>query len=206
MNQVHPIIVRDEDVTINPEETTETTLNTTDFQINEEIQSKYEVTENLIDNPNNINTNGNIVTNYTIFVPYNNATVLNLTNNNLNGINWMNKIEEIDNNNNVLPSLKKNSISIFHIKADFDEKNPEIIIKPVYHIPNPFKVINDYIQSIKNGVSNNLHNSNNNIYPQNVNKVFVVPNLIAGPVVLFNKLQRKTTATADRLKEALFGK
>ncbi|XP_045503464.1 uncharacterized protein LOC123700326 [Colias croceus] len=75
----------------------------------EEVTSKYDVTEIVVDVPNNA-TLGPIVVNYTIAKPLNLAktTVTNTTES-------VTKATDIEN------KTKKNYISIFHIKAEFDK-------------------------------------------------------------------------------------
>ncbi|XP_026313585.1 uncharacterized protein LOC113225481 [Hyposmocoma kahamanoa] len=82
-------------------------------------QSQYEVTEIIDDIANTENILGPIVTNFTLTKPLNNATNTDI----------FTVTSDIDNqstnNKETVNQLKKNYISIFHVKAEFDNNNKQ---------------------------------------------------------------------------------
>lgn len=101
----------------------------------------YEVTENVIDIPDNRRPFGPIVTNYTHRPP-----VLNLAK-------PTNKTET-DKVTEANKKTKKNSLSILHINAEFDNKEHVVHGNKVDGL---FKGIKEYINSFKRGIVNGFH-------------------------------------------------
>ncbi|KAJ8710970.1 hypothetical protein PYW07_008212 [Mythimna separata] len=99
--------------------------------------SSYEVTENVIDVPDDRTPGGPIVPTYT-----HNPPILNLARPN-------NKTTEA---NNI--KSKKNHLSIFHLNADFDDKYQEAEENKIVGL---FKGIKNYIHSFQKGIVKGFH-------------------------------------------------
>lgn len=100
----------------------------------------YEVTENVVDIPDDRTPAGPIITNFTKHPPLNLGKPNNQTD--------KNKIPEINIKN------KKNSLSILHINAEFDDKVNEVNENKVVGV---FKGIKEYIHSFHRGIVNGIH-------------------------------------------------
>ncbi|KOB74277.1 Uncharacterized protein OBRU01_04561 [Operophtera brumata] len=129
---------------------------------NEELKTNrtYQVTENIIDIPDD-RTLPPIIRNFTIVRPLNfgNNTVAanNIReDNNTSGEDGSSEESNTDAQNNKDGELKKHSFSILHIKAEYDDKpvqthNHQNVLNKV------FGGIKEYVYSLKKGVVDGLH-------------------------------------------------
>ncbi|KAJ2937931.1 hypothetical protein O0L34_g14205 [Tuta absoluta] len=180
--------------------------NQNDKQADEQTEipeAKYEVTELVDDIPNNTTVSGPVFANFTVAIPLNNVTIANIS-----SIDNM-----IDNNDKkILASAKRNYISIFHIKAEYDNNKPEITViqnnKPSFPGLQGFR---DYLKGVRQGIINGIQSFvNNNNYSNNNGEVPVnnvngnnnqapdVHNIVNAPVVFWNKLQGRTSDFTGR--------
>lgn len=170
--------------------------------LNEETENadvKYEITENIRDTANNI-TKLPIDINFMLAVPLNNVSNIFSNNNTIDITNTTYTKEELSEN----PRTKY--ISILHIKADFDDHNRLQFLKPIADAVNPIKIVNN-LQEYINGVKVGINSGINGVGAGNTgDKIVYIPNVIAGPVVFLNKLQRRTIGFAERFRDAFFGK
>lgn len=102
----------------------------------------YEVTENVIDIPDDRTPAGPIVTNYTHKPP-----ILNLAR-------PTNKTDTDKTTEASNIKTKKNCLSIFHLNAEFDDKEHEVHTNKVVGL---FKGIKKYIHSFQRGLVNGFH-------------------------------------------------
>lgn len=188
----------DAERSFNDEEKTSTFADQT-----ETPQPRYEVTEIIDDLPNTENVLSPIVTNFTLTKPLNHSTNTSIFNNtdavDHSSINFANNKETINN-------LKKNYISIFHVKAEFDDNNNKQGPAPVQNIhihkyPH-FIGFRDYIHGVRKGIESGLnHFIHKDKYIINTNE----PNEMAGSVLFFNKLHNKASDVATNVHRAIFG-
>ncbi|CAH2052563.1 unnamed protein product, partial [Iphiclides podalirius] len=116
----------------------------------------YEVTENVVDIPDTSTRIGPVVVNYTTARPLNNAGVSNNAANNITGPVNFNGNSQVSNHGFVdeadsgSAKPKKNSFSILHVKAEYDDKPSP----PNADRPSGFK---DYVLGLKRGIINGLY-------------------------------------------------
>lgn len=113
----------------------------------------YEVTENVVDIPDNSTRTGPVVVNYTTPRPLNTANlpdaVSNITDPPTNS-NHYGFVTEPDDGS---AKPKKNYFSIFHVKAEYDDK-PNVPNVDYNSRPSGFK---DYVLGLKQGIINGLY-------------------------------------------------
>ncbi|XP_073947718.1 uncharacterized protein [Choristoneura fumiferana] len=189
----------------------------------DKAKPSYEVTENVDDIPNPVINNGPIVANFTIKLPLNNATFQNNSNVSIDKNNRNDKddfdnffngiINEFDGENphdNKNKYLKKNSISIFHVNAEFDnDKETKPTIQNIHVNQRPsFGIFNvkDHVDRFRDSIANHIHKLHDNEVYNDVNGGFVVPNIVAGPLSFLSKLQKKGSAVASKLHDVIFGR
>lgn len=102
-------------------------------------------------------------------------------------------------------NLKKHSISIFHVKAEFDGGNNKQETGPVQNIhihkyPH-FIGFRDYIHGVRKGIESGLNHFIHKDKYYNMNE----PNGMAGPVLFFNKFHNRASDVATNVHRALFG-
>lgn len=166
-------------------------------------RSQYEVTENVDDIPNTESPVRPIVSNFTLSIPLNLATNttanfnVTVTDNQSNN-NSENSTESINN-------LKKNSISIFHVKAEFDDNNNKQEATPVQNIHIHrypyFGEFKDYIHGVRKGIERGL----TSFIHKHKHPIVNDPNVMAGPVFFFNKFRNKASDASANVHRAIFG-
>ncbi|XP_023942012.2 FK506-binding protein 5-like isoform X1 [Bicyclus anynana] len=173
--------------------------------------AKYEVTENVIDVPDD-RTRGPIVTNYSITRPLNTPAAPTSTtevsendkNNNegdkrpASGGSDVNKVEE--------GSGKKNYISILHVKAEIDntdKHNNDKIESSNSDFGSPHvSGIKEYFNGIKKGIVNGF---NSIINLQHRTEATHAPEEPTGPFGFLNKITRKSSQFAQSIHNHIFG-
>lgn len=107
-------------------------------------------------------------------------------------------------NKETINKLKKNYISIFHVKAEFDNNNKQenspIQNIHIHKYPH-FIGFRDYIHGLKKGIESGLNNYMDKDKYFNMN----VPNGMAGPVMFFHKFHNKGSDLATNVHRAIFG-
>lgn len=169
--------------------------------INDKTDSKYEITENVIDVPNNMTIAGPIITNYTITKPLN-----ALPNNTTNSID----LNSQTNKENAAINPKKHTFSIFHVKAEFEDSKPNHPnIDPngpaqVYHYNNIN--LREYLDGIKRGLARGINSLININREYDVKKGVYVPNVIVtSPVKYLQTLQKKGEDVVREYHDVVFG-
>lgn len=157
--------------------TVATTVAATVANPTERSQSRYEVTEIIDDIPNTENTRIPIVANFTINRPLNqapnNTAVANSTrpSNNQSNINSAN-------NNETPNNLRKSTVSIFHVRAEFDDNKRTTPTQNIHIHKYPYLPgFRDYIHGVRRGVTQGLNTFINRDRHTNVND----PNVMAKP-------------------------
>ncbi|XP_063368368.1 uncharacterized protein LOC134656774 [Cydia amplana] len=139
----------------------------------------YEVTE-IVDDIPNIVTYKPIVTNFTIKLPLNNATVINGNSN--------------ENKKNKSNDPRKSSISIFHVNAEFDddkEKKPVIQNINIHRIPFGIFKVKDHVDKINDNVLDYVHSTE---FYDEPHEEHYFPNILAAPGNFLRKLREKGSA------------
>lgn len=143
----------------------------------------YEVTE-IVDDIPNIVTFKPILTNFTIKLPLNNATVIN-------GNSIENSNENKKNKGNV---PRKSSINIFHVNAEFDDdkdKKPVIQNINIHKIPFGIFKVKDNVDKIKEDFLNYAHSTE---FYNDPHEEHYFPNILAAPRNFLRKLREKGSA------------
>lgn len=133
-----------------------------------------------------------------------NTTIFNITTATDNQFN--NKSTD---NKETIIKLKKNYISVFHVKAEFDNNNKQenspIQNIHIYKYPH-FIAFRDYIHGLRKGIESGLNNymdvpkTQTNYFNMNV------PNGMALPVMFFHKFHNKGSDLATNVHRAIFGR
>ncbi|XP_075984162.1 uncharacterized protein LOC142981907 [Anticarsia gemmatalis] len=136
-----------------PTTTTASNLNVTDKEDMKTSSSQvystysrpsYQVTENIIDIPDDRSPSGPIITNYT------KKPQLNTVN---PGINPTTEIPETTTN----IKTKKNTFNLLHIKAEYDDKHETVETNNLNKVSSIFKGIKDSFSGLHKGLLNGIH-------------------------------------------------
>ncbi|XP_032527022.2 uncharacterized protein LOC116777523 isoform X1 [Danaus plexippus] len=154
--------------------------------------SNYEVTEIVVDIPDN-RTVGPIITNYTIPRPLNTVPIVTETENVINN----GETERVTISTDHEKEGKKNYVSIFHVKAEFEDKTEQTTQVVDNHHVSHVSGFKNYLHTIKQGIIDGVKSI--------IGRHKVNYDDSDGPLGFINKLHKKSTVAAHQFHDVVFG-